>query len=87
MIVGGTDGSGTRGVVALLERMGVGVVYDDPVSKDVHAAEVGGWPAIVAPLVRASASRWAATNRHDPRFGDATRTPPSALNCSAPIDE
>ena len=55
LVVGGTDGSGTRGVVALLERLGVPMVYDDAVSRDVHGAEMGGWPDLVELLLRATA--------------------------------
>jgi len=54
LVVGGVDGSGTRGVVALLERLGVPFVYDDHVSLDVHGAEMGGWPAVVQPLLEAA---------------------------------
>lgn len=51
LLIAGSDGSGTRGVVSILERMGISVVVDDPVSKDIHAAEVGGWPNIITPLL------------------------------------
>jgi len=55
LVVGGTDGSGTRGVVALLERLGIPMVYDDAVSRDVHGAELGGWPGLIEPLLWATA--------------------------------
>ena len=53
VLVGGSDGSGTRAVVSLLQRMGVEMIIDDPVTNDLHAAEVGGWPAVVRPLLEA----------------------------------
>ena len=53
VVVGGTDGSGTRGVVEVLARMGVPWVFDDPVSLDIHGEEMGGWPSVVAPLLSA----------------------------------
>jgi hypothetical protein len=52
LLIGGSDGSGTRGVVSLLERLGVPVIVDDPVSRDIHAAEIdGGWPSLITPLL------------------------------------
>jgi len=51
LVIGGTDGSGTRGVIDLLEKLGVPLVVDDHVSKDIHAQEIGGWPALVRPLL------------------------------------
>ena len=47
VVVGGSDGSGTRSVVALLEKLGVFMVVDDRGTNDVHAAEMGGWPPVV----------------------------------------
>ena len=44
LAVGGSDGSGTRSVVALLEDLGVNMVVDDRGTNDVHADEMGGWP-------------------------------------------
>ena len=54
VVVGGSDGSGTRAVVSLLQQLGVPLAIDDPVSNDVHAGEVGGWPALVHPLLQAA---------------------------------
>jgi hypothetical protein len=47
VVVGGSDGSGTRSVVALLEKLGVFMVVDDRGTNDVHGAEMGGWPPVV----------------------------------------
>jgi len=51
VVVGGSDGSGTRSVVALLEKLGVFMVVDDRGTNDVHAAEMGGWPPVVSGLM------------------------------------
>ena len=53
LMVGGSDGSGTRSVVALLEKLGVNMVVDDRGTNDVHADEMGGWPPVVSPVRRA----------------------------------
>ena len=48
LMVGGTDGSGTRSVVDLLENLGVMMAVDDEGTMDVHGQEMeGGWPPIV----------------------------------------
>mmetsp|Transcript_48360 Transcript_48360/g.146069 ORF Transcript_48360/g.146069 Transcript_48360/m.146069 type:complete len:249 (-) Transcript_48360:720-1466(-) len=41
LIVGGTDGSGTRSVVCLLDALGVPMVIDDERTLDVEARELG----------------------------------------------
>ncbi|CAM9910896.1 unnamed protein product, partial [Ectocarpus sp. 8 AP-2014] len=54
LIVGGSDGSGTRGVVALLQRLKVPMVVEDRGTMDVHGAPYmvkGGWPAVVRPVI------------------------------------
>lgn len=51
MIVGGTDGSGTRSVVQTLTDLGASVVSEDPETFDIHADLVGGWPPIVKPVL------------------------------------
>ena len=56
LVVGGTDGSGTRGVVALLQRLGVHMVVEDANTLDVHGREMGGWPAVVGPVLAAARS-------------------------------
>jgi len=55
VVVGGSDGSGTRSVVALLEKLGVFMVVDDRGTNDVHAAEMGGWPPVVSGFLKADA--------------------------------
>ncbi|CAM9637138.1 unnamed protein product [Choristocarpus tenellus] len=54
LVVGGTDGSGTRGVVALLQRLGVPMVIEDGGTLDVHGAPYmakEGWPELVQPIL------------------------------------
>jgi hypothetical protein len=52
LIVGGTDGSGTRRVVQILTELGVKMVSEDPETYDIHADLVGGWPPIVSPVLK-----------------------------------
>lgn len=52
LIVGGTDGSGTRRVVQILTELGVSMVSEDPETYDIHADLVGGWPTIVKPVIK-----------------------------------
>jgi len=54
IIVGGTDGSGTRAVVTLLSNLNVLMVKDDACTFDVHAGEMGGWPPVVRRALRFS---------------------------------
>jgi len=54
IIVGGTDGSGTRAVVTLLSNLDVLMVKDDACTFDVHAGEMGGWPPVVRRALRYS---------------------------------
>ena len=56
LIVGGTDGSGTRKVVDVLRLMGVLMVSEDPETYDIHADSVLGWPTIVNPILEATRS-------------------------------
>ena len=51
LVVGGTDGSGTRSVVKILTKLGVTMVSEDPETFDIHADSVGGWPTIVNPII------------------------------------
>lgn len=51
LVVGGTDGSGTRRVVQLLTKLGVTVVSEDPETYDIHADLFGGWPEVVTPVL------------------------------------
>jgi len=57
LVVGGTDGSGSRRVVSLLVALGVPMVSEDPETYDIHADLVGGWPKMVTPLLRVSVDR------------------------------
>eukprot|EP00597_Dinobryon_sp_UTEXLB2267_P004862 CAMPEP_0170077396 /NCGR_PEP_ID=MMETSP0019_2-20121128/14224_1 /TAXON_ID=98059 /ORGANISM="Dinobryon sp., Strain UTEXLB2267" /LENGTH=528 /DNA_ID=CAMNT_0010289705 /DNA_START=50 /DNA_END=1637 /DNA_ORIENTATION=+ len=54
LVVGGTDGSGTRRVVQILTQLGVTMVSEDPETYDIHADIVGGWPPIVSPVLAAA---------------------------------
>ena len=56
LVVGGTDGSGTRRVVEILTQLGVTMVSEDPETFDIHADAVGGWPTIVTPLLQQTKS-------------------------------
>lgn len=51
LIVGGTDGSGTRSVVKLLSSLGVLMVSEDPETYDIHADSASGWPTFVTPVI------------------------------------
>jgi len=55
LLVGGSDGSGTRSVVSLLQDLGVTMVIDDTGTNDVHGAEMfsgKGWPDVVRPALQ-----------------------------------
>ncbi|RYH05332.1 hypothetical protein EON65_45025 [archaeon] len=52
LIVGGTDGSGTRRVVQVLTDLGVTMVSEDPETYDIHADLVSGWPPVVKPVLK-----------------------------------
>lgn len=56
LVVGGTDGSGTRAVVQMLTQLGVTMVSEDPETYDIHADLVGGWPPIVSPVLKVTRS-------------------------------
>jgi len=56
LVVGGTDGSGTRRVVQILTQLGVTMVSEDPETFDIHADSVGGWPTIVSPVIERTRS-------------------------------
>ena len=51
LVVGGTDGSGTRRVVQILSQLGVTMVSEDPETYDIHADVVKGWPEVVRPVI------------------------------------
>lgn len=51
LIIGGTDGSGTRRVVQVLTELGVSMVSEDPETYDIHADLVKGWPPLVNPVI------------------------------------
>ena len=52
LVVGGTDGSGTRSVVQILVSLGVVMVSEDPETYDIHGDLMGGWPPVVTPVVQ-----------------------------------
>lgn len=57
LVVGGTDGSGTRRAVQLLADLGVPMVVEDGGTNDVHADFMPqGWPMIIRPFLRYSGS-------------------------------
>jgi hypothetical protein len=50
LILGGSDGSGTRSFVKHLIQLGVPMIYDDEITMDVHGRSMSdgdGWPQIV----------------------------------------
>jgi hypothetical protein len=48
LIVGGSDGSGTRAFVETLRELGTLIISEDPETFDVHASEiVQGWPGLI----------------------------------------
>ena len=51
LVVGGTDGSGSRRAVTLLAALGVKMITEDQFTYDIHASEVGGWPNFVKPVI------------------------------------
>lgn len=56
LVVGGTDGSGTRRVVQILTELGVTMVSEDSETYDIHANIVGGWPPVVNPVIECTKS-------------------------------
>jgi hypothetical protein len=55
LLIGGTDGSGTRAVVDLLRELGAMVVADDKETFDVHANMLykgKGWPGLVRTVLK-----------------------------------
>jgi hypothetical protein len=64
LVIGGTDGSGTRAFVDTLNRLGVVIVSDDLQTFDVHATELfqkQGWPKFVTTVLKETHSadyRW-----------------------------
>lgn len=52
LVVGGTDGSGTRRVVQILTQLGVLMVSEDPETYDIHGDLMGGWPPVVKPVLQ-----------------------------------
>ena len=56
LIVGGTDGSGTRSVVYLLDKLGVPITADILGTLDTDGKEIGGWPPTVRLLLNATRS-------------------------------
>jgi hypothetical protein len=54
LIIGGSDGSGTRAFVDTLRQLGAIVVADDSVTFDVHASEFfqhQGWPGLINAVI------------------------------------
>jgi len=66
LIVGGSDGSGTRAFVRILEQLDVPMVVQDRGTMDVHAKEMyhgQGWPTLVISVL--NVTRSASYNVHD----------------------
>ncbi|OEU09081.1 hypothetical protein FRACYDRAFT_248957 [Fragilariopsis cylindrus CCMP1102] len=48
VMIGGSDGSGTRAIVELLRELGTIIISDDPQTFDVHASILkNGWPGFI----------------------------------------
>eukprot|EP00934_Nitzschia_sp_Nitz4_P006174 Nitzschia sp. Nitz4//scaffold48_size128905//108531//110093//NITZ4_003618-RA/size128905-processed-gene-0.226-mRNA-1//1//CDS//3329553036//6164//frame0 len=59
LIVGGSDGSGTRSFATILEKLGVPMLVEDRGTMDVHAKQIlngAGWPALVSTVLNATRS-------------------------------
>ena len=59
LVIGGSDGSGTRAVVNTLIELGTFVHVEDRVTMDVHGSEMfhrGGWPPLVNLIMNATRS-------------------------------
>ena len=59
LIVGGSDGSGTRAFVDMLGRLGVPILVDDPETLDIHAKVLyhgQGWPPLANRVLNATHS-------------------------------
>ena len=59
LIVGGSDGSGTRAFVELLLKLNVPMLVEDRGTMDVHGVEIyngAGWPALVTKVFNATQS-------------------------------
>lgn len=59
LIVGGSDGSGTRAFVEILGRLGTPMLVDDSASYDVHAEKMfngRGWPPLVQLILESTAT-------------------------------
>ena len=59
LLIGGSDGSGTRAFVDIVKQLGVTVVADDKTTFDVHAASMfrgEGWPALVNRVLKVTHS-------------------------------
>lgn len=59
LIVGGSDGSGTRAFVKILEQLDVPMLVEDRGTMDVHGKEMyngAGWPALVTQVLNATKS-------------------------------
>ncbi len=57
LVVGGTDGSGTRAFVDTLKSLGVLIVADDPHTFDIHASIMFkklGWPQLILTVLEAT---------------------------------
>jgi len=52
LVVGGSDGSGTRGIVQILSELGVRMASEDAETHDLHARKINGWPYLVSPILQ-----------------------------------
>jgi hypothetical protein len=77
LIVGGSDGSGTRAFVDTLAKLGVPMLADDGGTFDVHAAGImkrQGWPPLVQAVLRDTHQQAANYSINNDNGNDATLT-------------
>lgn len=59
LVIGGTDGSGTRAFVDTIKSLGVPILGDDPHTFDIHASCMfakKGWPGLINTVLEATHS-------------------------------
>ena len=59
LVIGGTDGSGTRAFVDTIKSLGVPILADDPHTFDIHASCMfakKGWPGLIHTILDATHS-------------------------------
>jgi hypothetical protein len=84
LIIGGSDGSGTRAFVDIIRELGVVIVADDAQSFDVHAAQMfghQGWPGLVNAVLNVTHT----ANYEFPNDIEALTSPEYATNIQTQV--